>query len=344
MPDDILTADRAAATAASTLDTSTADDARALRAGNRRETRDAYENNKLFKRLARQMGQAIGDFNMIEDGDKVMVCLSGGKDSYAMLDILLRLRERAPIHFDIIAVNLDQKQPGFPAHILPEYLEKRGVPYHIETQDTYSIVKRLVPEGKTTCSLCSRLRRGVLYRVAGELGATKIALGHHRDDILQTMFLNMFYGGKLKGMPPKLQSDDGKNIVIRPLAYVKEVDLEAYAELREFPIIPCNLCGSQPNLKRAEMKALIRDWEKRFPGRVDNMFNAMQSVVPSHLMDRDLFNFTGLKATGAPDASGDIAFDEDPCGTDVSAGGAGGASGEAGQLGDGSQVIRFGGL
>ena len=311
----------------------TLDEAKAVRAGNRRELRDAYENNKLFKRLARQMGQAIGDFNMIEDGDKVMVCLSGGKDSYAMLDILLRLRERAPIHFDVIAVNLDQKQPGFPAHILPEYLEKRGIPYHIETRDTYSIVKRLVPEGKTTCSLCSRLRRGVLYRVAGELGATKIALGHHRDDILQTMFLNMFYGGKLKGMPPKLQSDDGRNIVIRPLAYAREVDLEAYAELREFPIIPCNLCGSQPNLKRAEMKALIRDWEKRFPGRVDNMFNALSSVVPSHLMDRDLFNFAGLKATGAPDPAGDIAFDEDPCGSD---------STNSGALGEDTQVIRFG--
>jgi len=338
MPDDLLTADMAAAAApeATNVLDDAADDARAARAGNRRELRDAYENNKLFKRLARQVGQAIGDFKMIEDGDKVMVCLSGGKDSYAMLDLLLRLRERAPIHFDIIAVNLDQKQPGFPAHILPEYLEKRGVPYHIETRDTYSIVKRLVPEGKTTCSLCSRLRRGVLYRVAGELGATKIALGHHRDDILQTMFLNMFYGGKLKGMPPKLQSDDGRNIVIRPLAYVKEVDLEAYAAQREFPIIPCNLCGSQPNLKRAEMKALIRDWEKRFPGRVDNMFNALTSVVPSHLMDRDLFDFAGLKATGAPDPAGDRAFDEDPCSTEN------GAEGDPGKLGDGEQVIRFG--
>ena len=325
MRDDILSADRAPAAGAAGAPT-------VSKVANRREQRDAFENNKLFKRLARNVGQAIGDFNMIEEGDKVMACLSGGKDSYAMLDLLLRLRERAPINFDIIAVNLDQKQPGFPAHILPEYLEKSGVPYHIETRDTYSIVKRLVPEGKTTCSLCSRLRRGVLYRVAGELGATKIALGHHRDDILQTMFLNMFYGGKLKGMPPKLQSDDGRNIVIRPLAYVKEVDLEAYAAQREFPIIPCNLCGSQPNLKRAEMKALIRDWEKRFPGRVENMFNAMTSVVPSHLMDRNLFDFAGLKATGTPDASGDIAFDEEPCSTESSG------------VGEDTRVIRFGAL
>jgi tRNA 2-thiocytidine biosynthesis protein TtcA len=282
----------------------------------RREQKEAYENNKLFKRLARLVGQAIGDFNMIEDGDKVMVCLSGGKDSYAMLDILMRLRERAPINFEIVAVNLDQKQPGFPEHILPEYLTQLDIPFHIENQDTYSIVKRLVPEGKTTCSLCSRLRRGILYRVAGELGATKIALGHHRDDILQTLLLNMFYGGKLKGMPPKLQSDDGKNIVIRPLAYVKETDLEKYAELREFPIIPCNLCGSQPNLKRAEMKALVRDWEKRFPGRIENMFNALSNVVPSHLMDHKLYPFGSLRATGEADPQGDIAFDEDPCSTD----------------------------
>ena len=287
----------------------------------RRGQRDAYENNKLFKRLARQVGQAVGDFNMIEEGDKVMVCLSGGKDSYAMLDILLRLRERAPIHFDLICVNLDQKQPGFPEHVLPEYLTQLGVPFHIENQDTYSIVKRLVPEGKTTCSLCSRLRRGILYRVAGELGATKIALGHHRDDILQTLFLNLFYGGKLKGMPAKLQSDDGKNVVIRPLAYVSERDLERYAALREFPIIPCTLCGSQPNLKRVEMKAMIRDWEKRFPGRIENMFNALSNVVPSHLMDRRLFGFEGLRASGQPDVDGDIAFDEDPCSTDSLAAG-----------------------
>ncbi|AOK05559.1 tRNA 2-thiocytidine(32) synthetase TtcA [Burkholderia sp. AU28942] len=279
----------------------------------RREQKEAYENNKLFKRIVRQVGQAIGDYNMIEQGDKVMVCLSGGKDSYAMLDVLLRLRERAPIDFDIVAVNLDQKQPGFPEHVLPEYLTRIGVPFHIENQDTYSIVKRLVPEGKTTCSLCSRLRRGILYRVAGELGATKIALGHHRDDILQTLLLNMFYGGKLKGMPPKLQSDDGKNVVIRPLAYVKETDLEKYAELREFPIIPCNLCGSQPNLKRAEMKALIREWDKRFPGRVDNMFSALANIVPSHLMDTTQFPFASLRATGVADPQGDMAFDEEPC-------------------------------
>ncbi len=283
----------------------------------RREQKDAYENNKLFKRLMRQVGQAIGDYNMIENGDKVMVCLSGGKDSYALLDILMRLRERAPIDFEIVAVNLDQKQPGFPEHVLPEYLTKVGVPFHIENQDTYGIVKRLVPEGKTTCSLCSRLRRGILYRVAGELGATKIALGHHRDDILQTLLLNLFYGGKLKGMPPKLQSDDGKNIVIRPLAYVKETDLEKFAELREFPLIPCNLCGSQPNLKRAEMKALIREWDKRFPGRVENMFNALGNVVPSHLMDASLFSFKDLRTTGVVDPLGDIAFDDDPCSADT---------------------------
>jgi tRNA 2-thiocytidine biosynthesis protein TtcA len=262
----------------------------------RREQKEAYENNKLFKRLARQVGQAIGDYNMIEQGDKVMVCLSGGKDSYALLDVLLRLRERAPIDFEIVAVNLDQKQPGFPEHVLPEYLAKLDIPFHIENQDTYSIVKRLVPEGKTTCSLCSRLR----------------------DDILQTLLLNMFYGGKLKGMPPKLQSDDGKNVVIRPLAYVKETDLEKYAELREFPIIPCNLCGSQPNLKRAEMKALIREWDKRFPGRVENMFNALGNVVPSHLMDHQLFPFAGLRATGEADPQGDIAFDEEPCASEPS--------------------------
>jgi tRNA 2-thiocytidine biosynthesis protein TtcA len=275
----------------------------------------AYENNKLHKRLCRLVGQAIGDFNMIEDGDKVMVCLSGGKDSYALLDILLTLRERAPIHFDIIAVNLDQKQPNFPAHVLPEYLTKLGVPFHIETQDTYSIVKRVVPEGKTTCALCSRLRRGILYRVADELGATKIALGHHRDDILETFFLNMFFGAKLKGMPPKLQSDDGKHIVIRPLAYVKEADMERYAEIKQFPIIPCDLCGSQENLQRKQLKAMLRDWEKKFPGRVENIFSALSTVVPSHLMDRNLFGFADLKVTGEASANGDIAFDEEPCAT-----------------------------
>ncbi|MGN6388761.1 MAG: tRNA 2-thiocytidine(32) synthetase TtcA [Burkholderiaceae bacterium] len=279
----------------------------------RREEKIAYENNKLHKRLCRLTGQAIGDYNMIEDGDRVMVCLSGGKDSYALLDILLTLRERAPISFDIVAVNLDQKQPNFPAHVLPEYLTGLGVPFHIENQDTYSIVKRVIPEGKTTCSLCSRLRRGILYRVAGELGATKIALGHHRDDILETFFLNMFFGGKLKGMPPKLQSDDGKRIVIRPLAYVKETDLERYAEVKGFPIIPCDLCGSQENLQRKQIKALLRDWERRHPGRVDNIFAALSSATPSHLMDRALFDFANLAATGEADPDGDIAFDDEPC-------------------------------
>ena len=269
------------------------------------------ELHKLSKRLHRLVGQAIVDFNMIEDGDKVMVCVSGGKDSYALLDILTRLRERAPIHFDIVAVNLDQKQPGFPEHVLPQYLRSVGVPFHIENQDTYSIVKRLVPEGKTMCSLCSRLRRGILYRVAGELGATKIALGHHRDDMLQTLLMNMFFGARMKGMPPKLVSDDGKNIVIRPLAYVAETDLERWAEHRAFPIIPCTLCGSQSNLQRVQTKQMLRDWEQRFPGRVDNMFKAMSNVVPSHLMDRNLYPFTTLKTTGVAEAAGDRAFDDD---------------------------------
>ncbi|MDC8784782.1 tRNA 2-thiocytidine(32) synthetase TtcA [Roseateles koreensis] len=266
---------------------------------------------KLSKRLHRQVGQAITDYNMIEEGDKVMVCLSGGKDSYSMLDILLNLQQRAPINFEIIAVNLDQKQPGFPEHILPEYLKTRGVPFHIEEQDTYSIVKRLVPEGKTTCSLCSRLRRGNLYRVAEELGATKIALGHHRDDIVVTLLLNMFFGARMKGMPPKLVSDTGKHVVIRPLAYVAEPDLVRWAAHREFPIIPCNLCGSQENLQRVQVKAMINEWETKFPGRVENMFTAMGKVVPSHMMDRELFPFRTIQATGVPDAAGDIAFDED---------------------------------
>lgn len=272
-----------------------------------------YENNKLQKRLCRLAGKAIGDFNMIEDGDKVMVCLSGGKDSFALLDILLMLRERAPIRFDIVAVNLDQKQPNFPADVLPDYLNKIGVPFHIENQDTYSIVKRVIPEGKTTCSLCSRLRRGILYRVADELGATKIALGHHRDDILETFFLNMFFAAKIKGMPAKLQSDDGKHLVIRPLAYVKEVDLIRYAEIKQFPIIPCDLCGSQENLQRKQIKGLMREWEKKHPGRVENIFSALSTVVPSHLMDSNLFGFSDLKIDGVPNPLGDIAFDEDPC-------------------------------
>ena len=274
----------------------------------------AFEANKLSKRLHRLVGQAIGDFNMIEPGDKVMVCLSGGKDSHALLDILINLRRRAPLPFELVAVNLDQKQPGFPADVLPAYLASRGVPFRIEEQDTYSVVKRHVPEGKTMCSLCSRLRRGILYRVARELGATKIALGHPRDDMVVTLLLNMFFGSRLKGMPPKLVSDDGQHVVIRPLAYVDERDLERWAEHRRFPIIPCSLCGSQDNLQRVQVKQMIRDWEKRFPGRIDNMLTAMGHVVPSHLMDRRLYPFTTLRARGVPDAEGDKAFDEDdPC-------------------------------
>ncbi|HCT08855.1 MAG TPA: tRNA 2-thiocytidine(32) synthetase TtcA, partial [Pseudomonas sp.] len=242
--------------------------------------------NKLQKRLRRLAGEAVADFNMIEDGDKVMVCLSGGKDSYTMLDVLLHLQKVAPIKFEIVAVNMDQKQPGFPEHVLPAYLKELGVEYHIVEKDTYSVVKELIPEGKTTCSLCSRLRRGILYRVADELGCNKIALGHHRDDILETFFLNMFFGGKIKGMPAKLVSDDGKHMVIRPLAYVKEEDTERYAEVKGFPIIPCDLCGSQENLQRKQIKAMMRDWEKKFPGRVENIFSSLSTVVPSHLMDR----------------------------------------------------------
>jgi tRNA 2-thiocytidine biosynthesis protein TtcA len=278
----------------------------------RREEKLAYERNKLHKRLLRLTGQAIGDFGMIEAGDTVMVCLSGGKDSYGLLDLLLTLRSRAPIDFEIVAVNLDQKQPGFPADVLPAYLRQLGVRFHIEDQDTYSIVQRVIPEGRTMCSLCSRLRRGILYRVADELGATKIALGHHRDDILETFFLNLFYGGKLKAMPPKLVSDDGRHIVIRPLAYVEERDLAVYADWRAFPIIPCNLCGSQENLKRREVKQLMREWEKRFPGRVDTIFASLTRVVPSHLMDRTQFDFAGLVAGGEPRPDGDIAFDVNP--------------------------------
>ncbi len=274
-----------------------------------------FEENKLEKKLCRLVGQAIGDFGMIEDGDKVMVCVSGGKDSYAMLDILMKLRERAPIHFEIVAVNLDQKQPNFPAEILPNYLKSLGIQFHIEEQDTYSIVKRVIPEGKTTCGLCSRLRRGILYRVADELGATKIALGHHRDDILETLMLNMFYAGKLKGMPPKLRSDDGKHIVIRPLAYVPEKLLERYAADMNFPIIPCDLCGSQPNLQRQVMKEMLRDWEKKHPGRVENLFRSMHHIVPSHLMDGEAFDFQNLEISTelsgvAARSAGDKAIDE----------------------------------
>ena len=254
-----------------------------------------YEINKLAKRLRRQVGEAIADFGMIEEGDRVMVCLSGGKDSHALLDVLLSLKSKAPINFELIAVNLDQKQPGFPAEVLPKYLESRGVPFRIVEQDTYSVVKRVIPEGQTMCSLCSRLRRGVLYRVAGELGASKIALGHHRDDVLATFFLNLFHGGQLKAMPAKLVSDDGRHIVIRPLAYVAEADLAAYAEAKAFPIIPCTLCGSQDDLQRKQIGEMLRDWQRRYPGRVESMVRALTDVRPSHLLDRKLFDFAGLK-------------------------------------------------
>ena len=280
----------------------------------------AFEANKLSKRLHRQVGQAIGDFNMIEAGDKVMVCLSGGKDSYAMLDILLSLQKRAPIAFSIVAVNLDQKQPGFPDHILPAYLKGLGVDFHIETQDTYSIVKSHIPEGKTMCSLCSRLRRGILYRVARELGATKIALGHHRDDMVVTLLMNMFFGSRMKGMPPKLVSDNGEFVVIRPLAYVAETDLEKWAVHRQFPIIPCSLCGNQENLQRVLTKKMIREWDKQYPGRIENMFSAMGNISLSHMMDRQLHDFANVRATGRHEPLGDKAFDEDgPDCADVSA-------------------------
>lgn len=270
-----------------------------------------YNQNKLQKRIRRNVGQAIADFNMIEDGDRIMVCLSGGKDSYTMLEILQSLQKSAPISFELIAVNLDQKQPGFPEHVLPGYLDGLGVEYKIVEEDTYSIVKDKVPEGKTTCSLCSRLRRGILYRTAKELGATKIALGHHRDDILETLFLNMFYGGKMKGMPPKLVSDNGEHVVIRPLAYCREKDIERYAEAAEFPIIPCNLCGSQPNLQRQVIKEMLRDWDRRFPGRIETMFRAMQNVVPSHLADFELFDFKSIDKDSGVIDGGDTAFDKE---------------------------------
>ena len=264
-----------------------------------KERKQSYEDNKVAKRLRRLTGQAIADFGMIGNGDKVMVCLSGGKDSYALLDILLYMRQHAPVEFEIVAVNLDQKHPGFPAHVLPAYLDSLGVAYRIEQQDTYGVVKRVIPEGKTMCSLCSRLRRGVLYRVAGEIGATRIALGHHRDDILETFVLNLFYTGQLKAMPPKLRSDDGRHVVIRPLAYCEERDLAEYARIREFPIIPCNLCGSQENMKRAEVKRMLREWENRYPGRVETMLNSLRHVRTSHLLDRDAFDFVALPPSRA---------------------------------------------
>lgn len=269
------------------------------------------EQIKLEKRLCREVGRAITDFNMIEEGDKIMVCMSGGKDSYTMLDVLRKLQKRAPVKFELVAVNLDQKQPGFPDHVLPEYFKSIGVDYHIETQDTYSVVKRVVPEGKTTCGLCSRLRRAILYKVADELGCTKVALGHHRDDIVQTLMLNMFYGGRMKGMPPKLVSDDGKHVVIRPLCYVPEKDTVRWAQYQNFPIIPCNLCGSQDSLQRVAVGELLREWDKKFPGRVESMFRAMGHIVTTHMMDPELHDFKNAKATGIADPNGDMAFDHE---------------------------------
>lgn len=256
--------------------------------------KDQYNLNKLTKRLRRLVGQAIADFNMIEEGDKVMVCLSGGKDSYTMLDILRSLQASAPIHFELVAVNLDQKQPNFPEHVLPNYLTTLDIPFHILEKDTYSVVKSVIPEGKTMCSLCSRLRRGNLYSFAQEIGATKIALGHHRDDILETFFLNLFFGGKIKAMPAKLLSDDGKNVLIRPLAYCKEKDITRYAKAAAFPIIPCTLCGSQPNLQRGVIKSMLQDWDRQHPGRLETLFNALQNVAPSQLLDSKLFDFASL--------------------------------------------------
>ncbi len=264
--------------------------------------------NRLRGRLEQQVGRAIGDYNMIEEGDTVMVCMSGGKDSYTLLEILRTLQKRAPIDFRLIAMNLDQKQPGFPEHVLPDYFKSIGVEYRIETQDTYSIVKEKIPEGKTTCSLCSRLRRGIIYRVAGELGANKIALGHHRDDMIETLFLNMFFGGKLKAMPPKLVTDKGDQIVIRPLAYCAEKDIARFARVMEFPIIPCNLCGAQENLQRQNIKEMLTAWERQYPGRSQTIFTAMQNIKPSHLLDGNLFDFKNIKVGDAVD-EGDVAFD-----------------------------------
>ena len=257
-------------------------------------SKDVRDFNKLQKRLRHEVGRAIEDFGMIEEGDKVMVCLSGGADSYTMLDILQRLQKSAPVSFELVAVNLDQKQPGFPEHVLPEYLDQAQLEYHILEQDTYSVVTDIIPQGKTMCGLCSRLRRGILYTFAKRNGFTKIALGHHRDDIIETLFLNMFYGGKLKSMPPKLLSDDGENIVIRPLAYCKEKDIKQYAEQQEFPIIPCTLCGSQDNLQRQVIKEMLQDWDRNHPGRIETIFSSMQTVVPSHLADNDAYDFKGI--------------------------------------------------
>lgn len=264
------------------------------------EKKAKTEFNKVLKRLRRETGRAIADFNMIEEGDKVMVCLSGGKDSYTLLEILISLQRSAPVSFELVAVNLDQKQPGFPEEILPNYLKQRGVPFHILERDTYSIVQEMVPEGKTTCGICSRLRRSTIYAFADQIGATKIAMGHHRDDIMETLFLNMFHGGKLKAMPPKLLSDSATNVLIRPLAYCREADIERFAAFMQFPIIPCNLCGSQENLQRQSIKALLRGWENEFPGRVENIFRAIQNVAPSQLADRSLHDFASLQATGIP--------------------------------------------
>ncbi|MCJ7814676.1 MAG: tRNA 2-thiocytidine(32) synthetase TtcA [Xanthomonadales bacterium] len=260
--------------------------------------KERYSDNKLAKRLQRNTAQAITDFNMIDEGDRVMVCLSGGKDSFTLLDVLMALQKRAPIRFELLAVNLDQKQPGFPQHVLPDYAKQIGVPLHVIEQDTYRVVKRLIPEGKTTCSLCSRMRRGALYRFAAENGITRIALGHHRDDIIETLFLNLFYGGRIKAMPPKLLSDGGKHVVIRPLAYCSEQDISRYAETRAFPIIPCDLCGSQPNLQRQAIKEMLTLWKKTHPGRIENIFRAIGSVTPSHLADRELFDFINLGGPG----------------------------------------------
>lgn len=283
------------------------------------ERKQRLEFNKLQKRLRRQTGQAVVEYNMIEAGDKIMVCLSGGKDSYAMLDMLLSLQRTAPISFELVAVNMDQKQPGFPEHVLPAYLDQLGVPYHILERDTYSVVKSIIPEGKTTCGLCSRLRRGTLYGFAEEIGATKIALGHHKDDIVETLFLNLFHGGRLKAMPPKLLADDKRNIVIRPLAFCREADIAAYAEQKQFPIIPCNLCGSQENLQRQVVKEMLAGWDRQYPGRVETIFSALQRVSPSQLADLNLFDFTSLQLDRAspPEENADDQMHQNDSGVQV---------------------------